>query len=156
MLFNSKQLPHQIKFTSMYSLIGIKDLWKAVFMYSLLISGSDQNTSSRRAHNFSEGGVLLKAMLATLILKCKSSTPILVLILQVKLIYHLHATPQRWRPGRRVWRYFSGGWHCNRRITTSIQWIFYILKLGRVHLSLQLIPLGLESRRTRISQSLAG
>lgn len=104
-LFNSKQRSHEIKFTLWYSLSGIKYLWKALFMYTFLILVSDQNASEESA-SFLRGRCPAEGHLGNTVLNHKSSGPALAFILQVKLISHLHATAQRWRPGGTVWRYF--------------------------------------------------
>lgn len=158
MLFNSKQLSHEIKFTLLYSLSykKKKDFLKALFVHTSLILGSDQNTSLRRAHHFSEADVLPKPMLATLIFKRKSSAPAPVLIPQgssftTSMQLHKDEDLEELAGDVSEEDNFETG-----ELPQAYKKCFYLPKLGSEHLSLQLIPMGWDSRWTRISQSSAG
>lgn len=133
MLFNSKQLSHEIKIHFIVQLKlkkKKKDFLKALFMHTSLLLGSDQNTSPRRAHHFSEADVLPKATLATLIFKRKSSAPAPVLILQGSSFttsMQLHKDEDLEELAGDV----SEDNFWDRRITTSVQQTFLSAKVGK-------------------------
>lgn len=113
-------------------------------MHTSLILGSDQNTSLRRAHHFSEADVLLKATLATLIFKRKSSAPAPVLILQgssftTSMQLHKDEDLEELAGDVSMDNFETG------ELPQAYNKCSYLPKLGSEHLSLQLIPMGWQS-----------